>query len=71
MKGISGNKGMHKLNNYLFMAIMVIIYGYLWLHLNKTKTGRNHLKNSINTTYTIFFSKSHSRSDDSHHYFFK
>jgi hypothetical protein len=25
---------------------------YLWLNLNKTKTGINHLKNSISTTTT-------------------
>jgi hypothetical protein len=40
---------------------------YLWLDLNKTKTEINHFKNTI----TIFFPKSHSRSDDSQLCFFK
>jgi hypothetical protein len=38
---------------------------FLWLDLNKTKTGINHFKSIISTTETnFFFSKSNSRSDD-------
>jgi hypothetical protein len=44
---------------------------YLWLDVNKTKTGINHFKSTISTTLTIFFSKSNSRSDDNQLCFFK
>jgi hypothetical protein len=44
---------------------------YLWLDLNKTKTGINHFKSTISTTLTNFFSKSNSRSDDNQLCFFK
>jgi hypothetical protein len=37
---------------------------YLWLNLNKTKTGRNHFKSTISTI-------SNSRSDDNQLCFFK
>jgi hypothetical protein len=53
MKGIGGNKGIHKLNNlYIQMRPKKRrkpYLRYLWLNLNKTKTGINHFKNSIST----------------------
>jgi hypothetical protein len=30
---------------------------YLWLDLNKRKTGINHFKGTISTIYTFFFKK--------------
>jgi hypothetical protein len=54
MKRISGNKGIHKLNNFYIQMRpkkrRKPYLRYLGLNLNKTKTGRNHFKNSINTT---------------------
>jgi hypothetical protein len=54
IKGISGNKGIHKLNNFIYRCVLKNtashILRYLWLNLNKTKTGINHFKNSISTT---------------------
>jgi hypothetical protein len=72
MKGISGNKGIHKLNNFYIQMRpkkrRKPYLRYLWLNLNKLKTERKTVyKHNID----YFFFKSHSRSDDSQHYFFK